>query len=202
MKKYNEVHLNILTDAKKVYINQLNNNIKNNFYEFFLNLYQKSIKENSRKKNEIFRKYIIEIPNYSEEKIKLFSYKIYKKISENKFKNLVRANILTSTKILAAVKMNNNNITNLSVNIPENNLFIKKLLIHCAREFYKDYILFENDNKRINIKEAFNIILECLKNTIEEFIPVHEIIEQNLVEYKNELSSDESLSDNEREMHL
>ena len=93
--------------------------------------------------------------------------------------------------------MNNNNITNLSVNIPENNLFIKKLLIHCAREFYKDYILFENDNKRINIKEAFNIILECLKNTIEEFIPVHEIIEQNLVEYKNELSSDESLSDNE-----
>ena len=197
MNKYNEIYLNILTEAKKVYLNQLNNNIKNIVYEFFYDLNKKSLKENPRKYKSIFKKYLTEIPNYHDDKIKLISHNIYKKISKDKFQNLLRANIITNTKILSAVKVNKNNITDLVVSIPKNNLFIKNVLLHCAREFYKENSLFDTNNKRYNLKECFEIILESLNNTIEEFIPIHEIIEQNLVEYENDIYSDNEELDKE-----
>ena len=120
MKNYNEVHLNILTDAKKVYFNQLNNSIKNTTYEIFYDLYKKSLKESNRKVVEIFKKTLSNIPDWDEDKINSIINKLYNYLTNEKLTNLIRALIVTNTKILASVKMNKNKITSLSLNIPSN----------------------------------------------------------------------------------
>ena len=50
--------------------------------------------------------------------------------------------------------------------------------------------------KRINLRESFNIISECLNNSIEEFLPIDEIINQNLLEN----SDDEEIETDDEEI--
>ena len=200
MKIYNEAHLTILTDVKKVYFNQLYNFIKNITYEVFQDIFKNSMKESNKRKIDIFRKQLSLIPKWDTEKINNILFKLYAKTNENKITKLIRALIITSTKLLASVKMHKKKITSVTLNIPNNQKFLHFLLIQCAREFYKNAILFDynikGNEKRINLRESFNIISECLNNSIEEFLPIDEIINQNLLEN----SDDEEIETDDEEI--
>ena len=79
MKVYNEAHLNILTTTKDVYINQINNYLQQFICEGFISIYQDSLKENKINVNQLFKKYISEIPKWDnniidKEYLRFFSY--------------------------------------------------------------------------------------------------------------------------------
>ena len=118
MKIYNEAHLNILTTTKDVYINQINNYIKNFMCEGFLSIYEESYKTNRLDVNTTFKKNLSNISRWDDD-ILANEYKRFSdKNDEKKFERLIRAIFLTYTKILSSVKIDMNKESQITLIIP------------------------------------------------------------------------------------
>ena len=192
MKVYNEAHLNVLTTTKDIYINQLNNYLEKFLYEGINKIYNSSLQENKKKRINIFKNKLSEIPNWNIEILDNQYNNFIKNNDEQKFERLIKAIFCTYTKILSSVKVEENKITNITINIPNNKLFIHKCYIEIARNFYKNPYLFdnliENNEKHSNLIKSLKIIKDCIIKCIEKLLPIDDIISENFT-YDNKLQN-------------
>lgn len=203
MRTFNEANLNILTETKDVYIKQLNNKLKHLIYEGFFSMYRKSINKNSRKRNDIFLSYLRKVPNWDDNRIQLEIRNNFTKINIDKMDRLIKAVFLTYTKILSSVKVSMSKITDVTIYIPDFKKFIHTCYIQCAREYYKNPSLFDVNckglEKQKNIKENLLIVEDAIKQSIENLLPIDDIIQQNLLDSDEESEEEESGEDDESE---
>ena len=190
-------NINILSEAKREYTNQLQKIFKPRLYEGFKSIYEDIIKiasnevlQNNVKQVSIiknFQKVLKEIPQWNQEMIKKEYGRILKLSSCDYIDKLIEAVFVTNTKILTSVQINNNNSMQIKINIPQPCHFIHKCYIKSASEIYKNPYLFDISKtltpkeKHNNLREALLLIELSINNAISDLLPIGEILKQSLM---------------------
>jgi hypothetical protein len=190
-------NINILSEAKKEYTNQLQKILKPRLYEGFKSIYEDIIKisanellQNNGKQTSVvknFQKVLKEIPQWNQEMIKKEYGRILKLSSCDYIDKLIEAVFVTNTKILTSVQINNNHSMQIKINIPQPCHFIHKCYIKSASEIYKNPYLFDVSKnltpkeKHNNLREALALIDLSINNAVSDLLPIGEILKQSLM---------------------
>jgi hypothetical protein len=110
---------------------------------------------------------------------------------------LIEAIFISNIKVLSSVAQKSNGILN--IKIPETKNLIHKCYIECARYFYEDPSLMDDreinlNNSEIqrNIKRSQLAINICIEKTIQNVLPLQEILENYLAQNSLENNTDET----------
>jgi len=190
-------NINILSEAKKEYTNQLQKILKPRLYEGFKSIYEdilqisgNNVLQNNAKQPSVaknFQKVLKEIPQWNQEMIKKEYGRILKLSSCDYIDKLIEAVFVTNTKILTSVQINNNNSMQIKINIPQPCHFIHKCYIKSASEIYKNPYLFDISKnltpkeKHNNLREALLLIDLSINNAVSDLLPFGEILKQSLM---------------------
>ena len=179
-------NLNILTEAKKVYTDQLLKILRPRIYEGFKSMYNDIIEESSNQLREtkiqktsvikLFQQALKDIPEWNQTIINREHTRIMTDSNcEDYFNDLIEAIFITNIKILTSVQINNNNSLNIKINIPQPSHFIHKCYIQCSKEIYKNPYIFDLSkdlnpkDKHTNLREGLKCIDIGVNNTISDF---------------------------------
>ena len=174
------LHHNILLDAKKEYINKINDILNPRLQEGIQSIYNhaKKIDYNSSNILKLFQKYLSDIPKWSPEILNAETKRIKEKSKCEWLDELITAIFISYTKVLVSIKTSDKNKINLKV--PKSNYFIHKVYINLARAFWRRPDLFyhkvNNLEKVKNQSEIENIIGSVIEKTIRDEIPIKDIL--------------------------
>ena len=211
-------NINILVEAKKEYTNQLQKILRPRIYEGFKSIYEDIIDLSSKELEEkkiqnhsiikTFQKTLREIPQWNQDMIKNEYVRIEKISNCDYFEDLIEAVFITNTKILTSVQINNKKSLNIKINIPQSPYFIHKCYMKCAIELYKNPYIFDQSKgitpkeKHNNLREALNLIDNCINNAISDLLPIRDILKQGLTKNKQieeEIMEEEEIIEDEED---
>lgn len=186
-----ETSVAVLVDAKREYTNQLIQAIRPFLLSGMLSIYDEAFNVCQQNKEPdlamlTFQELVGEIPKWNNKLVVEETERIVKESECDFLEELVTAVFVTHTKILTTVRITNKDRkVNLKVPCVEN--FVHQVYIEMAREFWKHpYLLNPLDVSKLqyqqNLKEAENIIHQCLETTIRRLLPVKDILKEYLVE--------------------
>ena len=177
--------INILVEAKNEYTKQLTSLLTPKLYERINKIFFEALsQENTDYVLKNFQSLLKNIPDWSENKINNESKEILDNTSCNWFEDLITAVFVSNTRILTSVQMGKSS-EKIKLEIPTNNRFIHTCLIECAREFYKNPYLFDNNNLvssqvHRNLRDSLNTIENCISNAIRKLLPFQQILKKYL----------------------
>jgi hypothetical protein len=174
-------HYHVLLDCKNNYINKLctivTEPIKNKFKNIYT--YSKQICITNNNPNNIFKQFqneLVLIPKWDNATITEQISIICNSKNIDWFDELLKAIFISNNKIINLV--HNENVVH--IEIPNTKLFIHTLYTNIAREFWKNpYPFYHKSSNQMKITNN-NLIDKCIvkhiSNTIEEFLPIEEVV--------------------------
>jgi hypothetical protein len=184
----------LLVETKKELTMQLNKLLVNPIYDGFKQIWERSKSEfNEAGENnkvsllQFFQNNLRRITDWSEETI-ANEYERIKKVTHwedsEDINNLVTAVFLSRVKILSQIKFNKKSSTLLKVPTPKN--FIHKVYITASRIIYVYPYYFEDRPEKISktrmqalLKDTCEIIANSIDTTIQDLLPVREILKES-----------------------
>jgi hypothetical protein len=149
-----------------------------------------------------FQELLGEIPKWNHKLIMEESDRIVTDSKCDYLEDLLTAVFVCHTKILTTVRVTNKD-RKVDLKIPCVENFVHQVYIEMAREFWKHpYLLNPLDVSKLeyqqNLKEAENIIHQCMESTIRRLLPVKDILKEYIVQgtTEDEVSSDEFMPSN------
>lgn len=197
-KRSNMDSITYLTTVKTEYEKQLTNVLEKSLYKILLNIYsdsKKFCKENKKKDiMKQFQNHLKKITNWDKEHKVYYTDKIIKDSSCSYLDKLLSAVFISSTKLLSATASRKK--YDVSVIIPDPNVFLYKVLRNISRQFYTnpylfcDYDISPWDQQR-NLRDALTLINEIIKDTIRNSLPFDEILESYLSQVNDDSDEEE-----------
>ena len=168
-------NLNVLVEAKKEYIYQLNTIMCPVMIETFQDIYNEAKKISKGKKVLLtYQKLLREVVNWNNHMVKQHSDKISNTCAW--FNDLLAAVFVSYVKIFSSVRLNVGS-KKISIKLPTNDVFIHSCYINCAKDIYKDPYVFQDEMTDYDREEKLMSRLGlCVENTIKELVPVKEIL--------------------------
>lgn len=168
-------NLNVLVEAKKEYIHQLNMIMCPVMIETLWEVYNEAKKISKGKKILLtYQKLLKEIVNWNNHMVKQHSEKISKTCGW--FNDLLAAVFVSYVKIFSSVRLNVGS-KKISIKLPTNDVFIHGCYINAAKDIYKDPYIFHDELTDYEREEKlFTRLGNCIENTIKEMVPVKEIL--------------------------
>ncbi|MAE83981.1 MAG: hypothetical protein CMB80_14665 [Flammeovirgaceae bacterium] len=190
----------ILVDAKTEYTKQLTSILKVFLYDGIKSIYvdcKNYCVEN--KQNTVlltFQEALSKIPKWNQDIIDTETERIIKESNCDWLADLITAVFVSHTKILISIKPKKNT-SKINLQIPKLPVFIHKCYIECAREFWKNPYLFDDNINQCdyqrNMRDCETIISLCICETVRKLLPVKHIVKEYLgKQYKEE--DDEDIS--------
>lgn len=168
-------NLNVLVEAKKEYIHQLNTIICPVMMETFWEIYNEAKKISKGKKVLLtYQKLLREVVNWNNHMVKQHSDKVANTCGW--FNDLLAAVFVSYVKIFSSVRLNVGS-KKISIKLPTNDVFIHGCYINAAKDIYKDPYMFHDEMTDYEREDKlFSRIGLCVENTIKEMVPVKEIL--------------------------
>ena len=203
-----ETSVAVLVDAKREYTNQLIQAIRPFLLSGVLSIYDEAFNVCQQNKETdltmlTFQELLGEIPKWNHKLIMEESDRIVTDSKCDYLEDLLTAVFVCHTKILTTVRVTNKD-RKVDLKIPCVENFVHQVYIEMAREFWKHpYLLNPLDVSKLeyqqNLKEAENIIHQCMESTIRRLLPVKDILKEYIVQgttEDDEVSSDEFMPSN------
>ena len=172
----------LLVEAKREYTEQLVIFLRDAMHDEFYLLWKQSVDSADPMMN--FQERLEEIVDWDEKTMIKNTDQCISKTGCNFLDDLITAVFVAHMKILISIK-NTNSKDHYRLQVPTTNKFVYECMIQCSREFWKSPYLFyqnesENKIKKVqiqkNLRQAENIISDCVKHTIRAMLPVKEIV--------------------------
>jgi hypothetical protein len=179
-----------LVEAKKEYTSYLITTLTPSIYTGFKDLFEQSKKILNG--NSVFKNFQILLSNVP----KWNNYMLEKELSDitketgcDWLDNLITAVFVSHSKILTSVKVGNYRPKNkkIDLKIPDTTSFIHQCYVQSAREFYKNPMLFLDDQKMVRPDEILknqniiqSVIKESIMSTIRKLLPFRNILNEYL----------------------
>lgn len=198
--------VSILIEAKKRYIEQLQQILTPRMYEGFESIYDNSLEllenefeeknQQTRSIAKVFQEALKEIPLWNQDIIDHECYRIIQVSNCDYLEDLIEAVFIAESKILTAVQSIKGKT---KVHVPRASHFVHRCYIAAAREIYKNPYVFNHSRelspqeKHNNMRHTLHMIQEGVSNAIRELLPIRDILKKGFS--KHELESDEESSD-------
>ncbi len=203
--------INVLVEAKKRYIEQLQQIMTPRLYEGFESIYENSLEllENEyESKNQqtksiarVFQEALKEIPLWNQDIIDHEFERIVKVSNCDYIEDLIEAVFIAESKILTSVQIHKNK-TKMKVHVPRGSHFMHRCYINSAREIYNNPYVFNHSReltpkeKHDNTRQIIHMINEGITSTIRSMLPIRDILKQSMINMDGgDIESDESDSD-------
>jgi hypothetical protein len=193
--KKTDISITALTEAKNIYTNRLCKLLENELYEGVKSIWMTCKKEKNCLSQ--FQKKLESVPTWNtlilDDEIK----RIKSKIKYDYFDKLIDAIFITNAKILTSIS---NSKVKVKVNIPTTSKFIHHCYISLAYNLYTDPCLVDDRIKNYqelqsNFKTLMSMIKSSIKETIENLLPMDDLLDSCLVD--NIVSDTEDEDENE-----
>ena len=183
MDKYSKA---VLTDAKHEYTKELKKVLTEPIYKSLRELYNNA-KKNSLINNisalKSFQLLLSETHKWGEEKIVSEVSRIITAKDRDYLEDLLTAVFVTHTKILVSIKFNDSAKT-LDLDVPKITYFIHRVLIQCARNFWRQPWLLHTSYSSLdlqrNLIKSEKLIQDSVNETIRDLLPIRELLKQYL----------------------
>lgn len=208
-KKKTEVSMNVYVEAKKRYLEQLQQILTPRLYEGFESLYDDALellenefeerREQTKSILKTFQDALREIPIWNQDIIEHESERIIQVSNCDYLDNLIDALFRAESKILTSVQTLRNSKP-LKVKVPIASHFIHRCYTCAAREIFKNPFVFNHfkdltpRDKQNNQREAIFMINEGITNAIRELLPIRDILKNS--RRTGEYSDNDSGTDN------
>ncbi len=210
-KKKSEVPVSVYVEAKKRYLEQLQQILTPRLYEGFESLYDDALellenefeerKEQTKSILKTFQDALREIPIWNQDIIEHESDRIIQVSNCDYLDDLIDALFRAESKILTSVQTIKSSKP-LKVKVPLASHFIHRCYICAAREIFKNPFVFNHfkeltpRDKQNNLREAIFMINEGITNAVRELLPIRDILKNSMKagEYSGTESDNSSLS--------
>jgi hypothetical protein len=189
-------NIEVLSQAKNIYTQQLQETLVPHIYDGFLNIYMEAYEESLAKEAlggddedesssfMIFQEKLSMIPEWNQTMINKETTRIQQASNCTYLNDLITAVFLVNTKILTVVKSGGQSSKPVDLNVPSVDHFTHKCYIYGAREFYKNPQLFDttpqNFERQRNMREILTIIEHTISGTVRKLLPFNSILSQYL----------------------
>lgn len=172
--------LSNLSEAKKMYSDNLCNLLRPQIYEGLDTIW--GLCKNSEQPLKNFQKKLEHVHSWNSLIIDDEYNRIVEKTKCNYLGELLDIIFISNAKILSTV---GNNTDAVNIFVPNIKKFIHSVYICCAYTFYIDPFLFDDtkistSKKQKNLKSILDIITKCIKETLENLIPMEDILKSCL----------------------
>lgn len=181
----------VLIDAKNEYMKQVCTHLYIPVYKGLLGIY-KEAKDDAISRGEpaktlvLFQEYLAGITKWAPGTIKEAHNYVVKDSGCDYLDDLLSAVFVAQAKILTSVRTTQKQ-KKINLVIPRLEVFIHKVYIECAREFWKSPYLFSDFSiapieQQRNLRECEKIVKESIQETIRKMLPVKNILKEYLGE--------------------
>ncbi len=230
-KKNKDIPVSVFVEAKKRYLEQLQQILTPRLYEGFESLYEDALEllenefEEKRQQTKsilkTFQDALKEIPVWNQDIIEHEAERIVQVSNCDYLDDLIDALFRAESKILTSVQTMSKTKA-IKVKVPIASHFIHRCYVCAAREIFKNPFVFNHfkeltpRDKQNNLREAIFMINEGITNAVRELLPIRDILKNSLQtgdysgtesDYSSEnsdissASESESDSDDERRKH-
>lgn len=168
------LNVNVLVAAKEEYTKQLINCIQSGIYDVLLSIFEDSQKNNIRLSVSYsnFQKELKGVPHWADYKLEEKLKSINRKFPY--LMDLITAIFVSHVKILACVRLKTDD-KSVKIKVPSLNSFLHKIIVSCCEQIY--YIPQCIHDEKVKM---FNLINECIHETIANQIPIEYILNEYL----------------------
>lgn len=157
----------VLVDAKNEYTSQLMECVQAPVLSVFNGLFSAA---KSQKKHLIaFQRKLKEIPDWNGTIVKEHTESVLNKCGF--FSELLTAVFVSHVKVLTSVRLGSTK-PNIRVKVPSNENFVHLLYVECAREFYQNPYMFEDNDKQAKR----DVVDACVERAVRKLLPVRDIL--------------------------
>lgn len=169
-----------LSEAKKMYSDNLCTLLRPQIYEGLDTIW--GLCKNSEQPLKNFQKKLEHVHSWNSLIIDDEYNRIVEKTKCSYLGELLDVIFITNAKILSTV---GNNTDAVSINVPNIKKFIHSVYICCAYTFFIDPFMFDDtklstSKKQKNLKSILEVINKCINETLENLIPMEEILKSCL----------------------
>lgn len=188
-----------LTDAKKEYTQRFVRKLKTPFSGKILELFKESQEEcaNSHQDEKVlftFQEKLEKIPEWDDATIEQFSRSMIGQSKCDYLEELLQGVFIIHTKILAVIQHHKSS-TKSELKLPTIEDFVFQAFINTGREVWKYAYLFTESNDSCEYQKNTNIfekkIESCIHETIEDMLPVRELLLEHVKEYVDDDDDEE-----------
>lgn len=174
---YESVDLSTLTEAKNIYTHNLCKILQPQIYKGIMTILNLCKGTHEPLKN--FQKKLEGIPKWNSMIIDDEYNRIIEETKCDYLDNLLDAVFIAHTKILSVI--NSNSKSSIDITVPNPKKFLHACYIACAYHFFMDPFLFDDTNedyrkRQKNMKEIFEIIHKCIIETVENLLPINDLL--------------------------
>jgi len=183
--------MEVLVEAERKYTAKLAGAMIPVMIDAFFDLYAEAKKQSDGRKTLIrFQALLVEVKNWNNSIVKQHTDAIIKTCSM--FSNLLAAVFVISVKIMSAVRISSES-KKLNIKLPTNDVFVHSCYIAAAKDLYENPYIVTDDSKepdkRMQLTHRFT---KCIKDIVEDFIPVQQILETYIPSFTGELDVDQA----------
>ena len=168
------LNVNVLVAAKEEYSKQLINCIQPGIYEILLSIFDDSQKNNIRLSISYsnFQKELKSVPHWADYKLEEKLHSINRKFPY--LMDLITAIFVSHVKILACVRLKTDD-KSVKIKVPNLNSFLHKIIVSCCEQIYYNPRCIHDEKTKM-----FNLINDCINETIANQIPIEYILNEYL----------------------
>lgn len=181
--------MEVLVEAERKYMAKLSGAMAPVMIDAFFDLYAEAKKVSQGRKTLMqFQALLVEVKNLNNTIVKQHTDAIIKTCAL--FPNLLAAVFVISVKIMSAVRISNDS-RKLNIKLPTNDVFVHSCYIAAAKDLYEDPYIVANEMK--DSEKRFLMtqrITKCIKDVVEDFIPVQQILDTYIPSFTGEMDID------------
>lgn len=184
--------MEVLVEAERKYMAKLSGAMAPVMIDAFFDLYAEAKKVSQGRKTLMqFQALLVEVKNWNNTIVKQHTDAIIKTCAL--FPNLLAAVFVISVKIMSAVRISNDS-RKLNIKLPTNDVFVHSCYIAAAKDLYEDPYIVANEmkdsEKRLLMTQR---ITKCIKDVVEDFIPVQQILDTYIPSFTGEMDIDQGI---------
>lgn len=190
--------LNSLTEAKKIYTNQLCKLLQPQIYKGMITIW--ALCRNTDEPLKNFQRKMENIPRWNS---MIISDEYQRIVADTKCEyidKLLDAVFIANAKVLSVL---NKRKTSLDISVPTPKKFLHSCYIACAYRFYSEPFLFDDREssgvdyrkRQKKMREILNIIQESISDTIENLLPIEDLLQKCLYNKDCDLEDDHDHDD-------
>lgn len=188
--------LSTLTEAKNIYTHNLCKILQPQIYKGFISILNLCKGTNETLKN--FQRKLEGIPKWNSMIIDDEYNRIIQETKCDYLDNLLNAVFIANSKILSVI---NNDKRTIDITVPNPKKFLHACYIACAYNFFMEPFLFDDSRedyrkKQKNMKEIFDIINKCIVETVENLLPIEDLLRNCLNNQEEEVEVEVEENDN------
>lgn len=187
------VCIDVLVDAKNEYTKQLISILTEPFLNGLISIYDEAkivCNEGGYTELQQFQILLSNIPKWTQETLEMECERIVEESHCEWLEDLLTAIFVSHTKILTTIRTNNKN-RKINLTIPRVDVFIHKVYLEMAHDFWKVPYLLDDLNVtgiayQKHLQECETRIQVCIENTIRKLVPIQDILKKYITTNEDE----------------